>query len=160
MPQWLEKKFIDPKLLEDRCEEIRLQGKTIATLNGSFDLLHAGHLFMIHEASEQADCLIVALNSDRSIQRYKSPTRPIISLQYRLEMIAALEFVTYVTWFDETTPCELLKKIRPNVHVNGAEYGENCVEAPVVKELGARLHLVRRIPSLSTSNVIEKIRCE
>jgi rfaE bifunctional protein nucleotidyltransferase chain/domain len=127
-------------------------------LNGSFDLLHAGHLFIIYQASLQADRLIVALNSDLSIQRYKSSDRPIIPLQYRLEMIAALEFVDYVTWFDETDPCKLIEKIKPDVHVNGKEYGENCIEAPVVKACGARLHLVDRIPSLATSFIIEKIK--
>ena len=120
MPPWLAKKLIAPEHLESTMSALRLKG-TIATLNGSFDLLHAGHLFIIHEASLQADCLIVALNTDSSIQRYKSPKRPIISLQYRLETVAALEFVTHVTWFDETDPRELLKKIRPHVHVNGAD---------------------------------------
>jgi D-glycero-beta-D-manno-heptose 1-phosphate adenylyltransferase len=159
-PPWLAKKLIDPKQIEAFCENIRAQGQTIATLNGSFDLLHAGHLFIIHEASKQADCLVVALNTDESIQKYKSPKRPIISLQYRLEMIAALEFVDYVTWFDETDPCALLSRIRPNVHVNGIEYGEHCIEAATLKEIGSKLHLVERIPSLATSSVIEKIRCD
>ena len=159
-PPWLAKKLIDPKQIEAVCEKIRARGETIATLNGSFDLLHAGHLFIIHEASQQADCLIVALNTDRSIQAYKSPKRPIISLQDRLEMIAALEFVDFVTWFDETDPCALLRRIRPDVHVNGIEYGENCLEAATLKEIGSKLHLVQRIPSLATSAVIEKIRCD
>jgi len=76
---------------------------------------------MIHQASLQADVLIVALNSDNSIQKYKSPKRPIIPLIYRLRMMAALDFVDYVTSFEETDPRELLKRIKPHVHVNGAE---------------------------------------
>ncbi len=106
----------------------------------------------------QADRLIVALNSDASIRQYKSPTRPIITLQHRLEMMAALQFVDYVTWFEETDPRAILTKIRPDVHVNGVEYGANCIEAETVINLGGKIHLVDRIPSLSTSNVIEKIR--
>ncbi len=157
-PAWLQKKFVDPRELEAFSASLRAGKKTIATLNGSFDLLHAGHLFMIHEASRQADCLIVALNSDESIHSYKSPLRPIIPLQQRLEMMAALEFVSYVTYFHETDPCSLLQKIRPDVHVNGAEYGAECVEAPTVRALGARLHLVRRIEGLSTSAIVEKIK--
>lgn len=78
---------------------LRQQGKTVATINGSFDLLHAGHMFMIYEASKTADILVIALNSDASIKRYKSPSRPIIGLQHRMEMIAALAVVDYVTWF-------------------------------------------------------------
>ncbi len=160
MPPWLEKKLIEPAELEQTARAIREAKKTIATLNGSFDLLHAGHLYIIHQAKLQCDCLIVALNSDASIQKYKSPKRPIISLQDRLSMMAALEFVDFVTWFEETDPRALLERIRPDVHVNGAEYGAQCIEAPVVLKLGARLHLVERIDALSTSAIIEKIKCD
>lgn len=157
-PPYLIKKLIDPQHLEEKCEALRTRRLTIATLNGSFDLLHAGHLYIIYQASLQADRLIVALNSDASIQQYKSKDRPIVPLQYRLEMISALEFVDYVTWFDETDPCKILEKIKPDVHVNGKEYGENCIEANVVKACGARLHLVDRIPTLATTSLIEKIK--
>ncbi len=157
-PAWLQKKLVEPEQLEAKVAELRARDLTLATLNGSFDLMHAGHLFIIHEASKQADRLIVALNSDSSIQKYKSPDRPIIPLSYRLEMMAALEFVDYVTWFDETDPCALLAKIKPDVHVNGSEYGTECIEAETVKTHGGRLHLVDRIPSLATSSIIEKIK--
>lgn len=120
--------------------------------------MHAGHLYMIHQASLQADRLIVLLNSDDSIRRYKSPLRPIVTLQYRLEMIAALEFVHFVSYFEETDPRAVLQRIVPDVHVNGVEYGSECIEAEVVAKMGARLHLVDRIPSLATSTLIEKIR--
>lgn len=157
MPPWLKRKLVDPKQLESKMGEIRHQKKTLATLNGSFDLLHAGHLYIIHQASLQADKLLIALNSDRSIQQYKSKNRPIIALRYRLEMIAALEFVDYVTWFEEMDPRILLSRVRPDVHVNGAEYGEQCIEAETVRALGARLHLVPRIAGLATSKIIEKV---
>ncbi len=97
-------KILVGSVLEEKVRGIREEGKTIATLNGSFDLLHAGHLEMIYEASCQADVLIVALNTDASIQQYKSPLRPIIPLEFRLQMVAALESVDYVTWFEETRP--------------------------------------------------------
>lgn len=158
MEKWLQKKLIEPQSLEQKIASIRQKKKTIATLNGSFDLLHAGHLFMIHEASKAADCLIVALNSDASIQKYKSPKRPIIPLEYRLQMMAALQWVDYVTYFEETDPRALLSKIKPDVHVNGVEYGENCIEADTVRAHGGRLQLVRRIPGLATSAIIEKIK--
>ena len=157
-PEWLQKKLIEPEHLEEKIAALRARKLTIATLNGSFDLMHAGHLFIIHEAAKQADRLLVALNSDRSIQQYKNPNRPIIPLSYRLEMVAALQFVDFVTWFEETDPRALLAKVKPDVHVNGAEYGENCIEAEVVKAHGGRLHLVSRIPSLATSTLIEKIK--
>lgn len=157
-PEWLQKKLIEPAQLEEKVAGLRAQGLTIATLNGSFDLMHAGHLFIIHQAAKQADRLIVALNSDASISQYKSKTRPVIELAYRLEMMAALEFVDYVTYFDELDPCAILSKIKPDVHVNGIEYGENCVEAETVKKYGGTIYLVERIPSLATSALIEKVK--
>lgn len=150
-------KLIEPAALIKKVNELRNAGKTIATLNGSFDLMHSGHLQIIYEASQVADLLIVALNSDSSIKAYKNPDRPIIPLEYRLQMMAALGFVDYVTWFDETDPIRLLSDIKPDVHVNGAEYGENCIEAPIVKQNGGRIHIVNLVPGLSTSQILKKI---
>lgn len=131
---------------------------TICTVNGSFDLMHAGHLQMLYEPSFLADILIVALNSDESVKKYKSSDKPIIPLKYRLEMVAALEFVDFVTWFDEVDPRVLLSRIKPDWHANGAEYGENCVERETLDSFGGKLYLVKRIDGLSTSSIIEKIK--
>lgn len=150
-------KLIHPDAIESKIAELRNAGKTIATLNGSFDLLHAGHLNIIHEAAQMGDHLIVALNTDQSIQQYKSPDRPIVPLEYRLQMMAALSFVSYVTWFNETDPRNILSKIKPDVHVNGAEYGNSCIEAETVKKNGGKIHIVQLVPGLSTSEIIKKI---
>ncbi|MCB1116364.1 MAG: adenylyltransferase/cytidyltransferase family protein [Chlamydiia bacterium] len=158
MSPWKEKKCISPDKLEETVKELRASGKTVVTLNGSFDLLHAGHLKMIHEASLQGDVLIVALNSDASIKAYKSPLRPIIPLEHRLEMMAALEFVDFVTFFDETDPIALLEKIKPDVHCNGSEYGENCIEAETIQKHGGKIHIISLVPGLSTTKIIEKIK--
>lgn len=160
MGTWKEdslQKIIAPDAIEQFVSRLRSQGKTIATLNGSFDLMHAGHLHIIYEASKAADILIVALNTDKSIQQYKSPLRPIIPLEYRLEMMAALSFVDYVTWFDETDPRALLNKIKPDVHVNGSEYGQNCIEAETVEAYGGHVQIVSLVPGLSTSAILKKI---
>ncbi len=154
---FIEKKFVLPENLTKLSLELREQKKTIATLNGSFDLLHAGHLEMIYQASLQADVLVVALNTDRSIQEYKSPKRPLVPLRQRMEMMAALMMVDYVTYFDELDPRLILGKICPDVHVNGSEYGENCIEAEVVKQNGGKIHIVQLIPGLSTSALIQKV---
>ena len=158
---WKEKaleKVIDPRSLELKIQSIKSKGLKIATLNGSFDLLHAGHLHIIYEASKQADILVVALNSDRSIKTYKDKHRPIVPLEYRIEMMSAIGFVDYVTWFDETTPCKILEVIKPHIHINGIEYGLNCIESDVVREGGGKIHLVERVGGLSTSNLIKKIK--
>lgn len=150
-------KILNPHELEGKVTELRRAGKTIATLNGSFDLMHAGHLYILFEASRQADVLLVALNSDTSIRQYKSPDRPIIPLEYRMEMLTAIGFVDFVTWFDETDPRQILAKIKPDVHVNGIEYGPDCIEAETVRAGGGRIHLVNRIPGLATSTILNKI---
>ena len=156
--EWLIRKLVGPEHVAELVETLRKEHLSTATLNGSFDLMHAGHLFIIHEAAQQADRLIVALNSDQSIRRYKGPERPIIPLQYRLEMMAALEFVDYVIWFDQTDPRALLTKIKPDVHVNGSEYGEECIEAETVKKFGGKILLVKRIPALATSEILKKVK--
>ncbi|NGX62070.1 MAG: Bifunctional protein HldE [Chlamydiae bacterium] len=158
LESFLREKILSPDSLAFRLEKERNSGKTLATLNGSFDLLHAGHLYILFEASKQADLLLVAVNSDASVQAYKDPRRPIIPLQSRMEMLAALDFVDFVTWFDETDPRALLTKVAPDVHVNGQEYGEKCIEAATVREKGGRIHLVGRIPGLATSEIIQKIQ--
>ena len=137
---------------------LRARGKRIVTVNGSFDLLHSGHLHILNEARVQGDVLIVGLNSDASVRRYKGPDRPIVTERRRAEMLLALRMVDYVHIFDESDPIAFLREIRPDVHVNGAEYGEQCVESETVTGSGGRLHLVGRIPELSTSNLIEAVQ--
>lgn len=151
-------KIVPPPQLTEWSEERRAAGQTIATLNGSFDLLHAGHLEILYAASQTADTLLVALNSDASIKAYKSPDRPIIPLEYRLRLLAAIGFVDFVTWFDETDPRALLQKVKPDVHVNGAEYGPHCIEAETVRAHGGTLKIVELVPGLSTSEIIKKVK--
>ncbi|MBN1645275.1 adenylyltransferase/cytidyltransferase family protein [Candidatus Woesearchaeota archaeon] len=140
------------------CEELRSQGKKIVTTNGSFDILHYGHVFAFNKAKEQGDILIVGLNSDISIKKYKGNDRPIIPQEYRAKLLAALECVDYVVLFDETIPNDFLEKVKPDVHVNEANYGENCIEAPVIKKHGGKLYLFKReIEGVSTTGIIHKI---
>lgn len=147
--------------MEKEIEKLKDKGVTIATLNGAFDLLHAGHLHILYEASLQADCLIVALNTDKSIKANKGVIRPIVPLFYRIQMLSAIGFVDYVTYFSEPDPIAILEIIQPNVHVNGAEYGRDCIESNTVRKYGGVVHSVELVPSLSTSNLIKIIKkCE
>lgn len=157
MDDRLQSKFIPFENLASWADKIRAQGLTIATLNGSFDLLHSGHLYILEEAARHGDVLIVGLNSDASIAAYKSKDRPIIPLNDRLRLIAALACVSAVTYFEQTTPCELIERIKPDIHVNGSEYGTDCVEAASVEKVGAKLILIPRVDGLSTSAIIAKI---
>lgn len=147
-------KILDPQILVEKLPSIR-EKRTVATLNGAFDLIHPGHLYIIHEASCQADLLILLLNCDKTIRQNKGAHRPLISLEERMMHLAALKDVDYVSWFDEETPCEILKKLTPEVHVNGAEYGNDCIEANVVKEWKGRIHLVPRLSHFSTSRIVK-----
>lgn len=154
----LERKFIEPDALKGFSQKIKEQGKTFVTINGSFDLIHPGHVDMLYQASQQGEILLVLLNSDASIKSYKNPNRPYNPLNVRLILMAALEMVDYVSWFDETDPRAVLNKVAPHVHVNGAEYGENCIEAQTVRENGGRLHIVPLVAGFSSSRLIAKIR--
>jgi D-beta-D-heptose 7-phosphate kinase/D-beta-D-heptose 1-phosphate adenosyltransferase len=161
------------ELLDDRSAENRLvtrdrlaalstkhkaKGQVVVTLNGGFDLLHAGHLHIIAEARQQGDILIVGLNSDASIRGYKGVHRPIIPERERAAMLLALAAVDYVHIFDETVPMPFLEAVKPHVHVNGSEYGSDCIEAGVVRAHGGRIHVVDKVTGLSTSEILARIR--
>jgi len=143
--------------LASLAARLRTLGKRIVTVNGTFDVLHAGHLHILKEAKAQGDVLVVGLNSDASVRANKGPKRPVVPQALRADMLLALRYVDHVHIFDEPVPMAFIAAVRPDVHVNGAEYGEDCVEAGVVREVGARLHLVPRIEGLSTSGLIERM---
>jgi rfaE bifunctional protein nucleotidyltransferase chain/domain len=156
-PPFTREKLVQREELSLWADTIRKSGRSIVTLNGSFDLLHSGHLHILYEASLQGDVLMVALNSDRSIQQYKNPSRPFIPLAERLKLISAISFVDFVTWFEETDPRAILEEIRPNVHANGADWGKDCIEKEVVERCGGRIHIVSLVEGLSTTRIVEKI---
>ena len=137
---------------------LRAKGKRIVTINGSFDILHNGHLHILNEARKRGDVLIVGLNSDASVRSYKGASRPIVPERRRAEMLLALRMVDYVHVFNEPDPIAFLKELRPDVHVNGSEYGENCIERETVTRGGGLIHIVNRIPGLSTSRLVDAVQ--
>jgi D-beta-D-heptose 7-phosphate kinase / D-beta-D-heptose 1-phosphate adenosyltransferase len=147
-------RLIPRHALGQLASTLRAKGKRIVTVNGSFDILHNGHLYILDEARQQGDVLIVGLNSDASVRAYKGPHRPIVPEGHRADMLLALRMVDYVHVFEEADPIAFLKVIQPDVHVNGSEYGENCIESETVKRGGGRIHIVGRLPDLSTSRLV------
>jgi rfaE bifunctional protein nucleotidyltransferase chain/domain len=144
--------------IEQVVKKLRQEGKSIVTTNGSFDLFHTGHLKNLEFAKSNGDILIVGLNSDNSIRKYKSEDRPIIPQEQRAKILAALECVNYIVIFDDEDPIMLLEKIKPDVHVKGSEYKGNIVEKDVVESNHGRLMFVERDPEdVSTTKIIEKI---
>lgn len=138
-------------------KDLKKQGKIIVTTNGSYDIFHAGHARSLREAKMQGDVLVVGVNSDQSVKAYKSPDRPIIGEKERAEMVAALECVDYVFVFEETTPIRFINEIKPNIHANSEDYGENCIESGTVKKNGGKIYLLKKYPGVSTTEIIEKI---
>jgi D-beta-D-heptose 7-phosphate kinase/D-beta-D-heptose 1-phosphate adenosyltransferase len=148
-----------PRLaLAQLAATLRAKGKRIVTTNGSFDILHNGHLYLLSEARQRGDVLIVGLNSDTSVRSYKGPSRPFVPERRRAEMLLALRMVDYVHIFEESDPIAFLKELNPDVHVNGSEYGEECIESGTVKRGGGTIHIVNRIPGLSTSSLIDDVQ--
>ncbi|MCC7044032.1 MAG: bifunctional heptose 7-phosphate kinase/heptose 1-phosphate adenyltransferase [Acidobacteria bacterium] len=153
-----ERALVQRPELAGLASRLRSEGRRVVTVNGGFDLMHAGHLYFLREARKQGDVLIVGVNSDASIRGNKGPDRPFIGEDDRARMLLALRDVDYVHIFDEATPIEFLDIVRPAVHVNGVEYGADCVEAPAVRRHGGRIHLVDRLPALSTTELVRRIR--
>jgi rfaE bifunctional protein nucleotidyltransferase chain/domain len=129
------------------------------TTNGCFDLLHVGHLRYLQFARAQGHYLIVAVNTDASVQRLKGPTRPIVPEDERAELLLGLSCVDAVILFDQDTPHEVLARLRPDVHVKGAQYDESTLpEATLLQSLGTKLVFAPMVAGRSTTNIVEKLR--
>lgn len=138
-------------------EDLKKRNKKVVAISGSFDILHSGHIKALREAKEQGDVLIVLLNSDNSVRTYKGPFRPINSQKERAEVLAALECVDYIVIFNQLTPVEILKKIKPDIFCNNSDWGKDCIERKTVEENGGKIYLLKRFSFLSTSKIIKKI---
>jgi rfaE bifunctional protein nucleotidyltransferase chain/domain len=142
-------------------EQARVAGEVVVWTNGTFDLLHAGHLSSLHRARALGDRLVVGLNSDRSVRAYKGPHRPIIAAVHRAELMAALECVDAVWVFDEDTPTVVLAQLQPDIHVKGAEYappnGKPVPERAIVEGYGGRIAFLPMVVGLSTTAVLKRI---
>ena len=131
--------------------------RDVVFTNGCFDLLHKGHVTYLEEAKRQGKSLIVALNSDSSVKILKGPTRPINPLADRLEVIAALESVDYVTWFEDETPLELIRLLRPKILVKGGDWKANqIVGSADVLSWGGKVKSLKFVDGHSTTKLIEK----
>ncbi|WP_300343824.1 D-glycero-beta-D-manno-heptose 1-phosphate adenylyltransferase [uncultured Oscillibacter sp.] len=132
--------------------------ETVVFTNGCFDILHLGHIGYLRQAASFGDILVVGVNSDASVKRLKKESRPINNEHDRTELLAALEFVDYVVLFDEDTPMELIRQIRPDVLVKGGDYTkEEVVGADLVAGDGGRVEIVPYLENHSTTDIIRKI---
>jgi rfaE bifunctional protein nucleotidyltransferase chain/domain len=150
---------LDYRVLARRIEPERRAGATLAVTNGCFDLLHVGHVRLIREAQGLADRLLVALNSDATARRAKGEGRPILPLAERMELVAALAGVAYVTSFPEETAGPLLELLRPELHVKGTDWtAETVPEREVVRRYGGRVVIAGDPKTHSSSELIRRLR--
>ena len=146
--------------LASRLQQAKTGGNIVVTTNGCFDVLHLGHLRYLQAARQLGDLLVVAVNSDSSVQVLKGENRPLVPEAERAEMLAGLECVDYVVIFPELTPIDLLSELKPSVHVKGGDYKlEQLIEREVVEANGGKVVVGLNVPGKSTTNLIEVI-CE
>ena len=132
-------------------------GRVVFT-NGCFDILHAGHVTFLEQARARGDLLVVALNSDRSVTRLKGDSRPIIPLEARLRLIAALSCVDLVSWFEEDTPAALIASINPHVLVKGADWKtQDIAGADIVQRQGGTVATIPLLSGHSTTAIVDRI---
>jgi len=138
------------------------QGKKLVFTNGVFDILHAGHVQYLAEARKLGELLIVGVNTDDSVRMLgKGPNRPVNHLDDRIAVLEALRVVDGAVAFPERTPEELIKKLRPEVHVKGGDYAiEDLPEAKIAQAYGGQVILIPFLPGRSTTSIIERLRDE
>lgn len=142
-----------------KVDSWRAVGQQVVFTNGCFDLLHAGHIKLLHSAAKEGNRLIVGLNSDASVVRLKGSDRPILNQQDRAAILSALESVDMVVIFDEDTPLNLIESLRPDVLVKGADYSkEKVVGHQLVESWGGKVVLVPLATGSSTTNIVKAIQ--
>jgi rfaE bifunctional protein nucleotidyltransferase chain/domain len=148
----------DYRALAEELERERRDGRSIALANGCFDVLHVGHVRLLADARDQAHVLVVALNSDGSARANKGEGRPHVPLEERMEVVAALAGVDYVTTFGEATAEALLEALRPDVHVKGTDWTEETVpERAVVERYGGRIAICGDAKTHASSELIRRL---
>jgi 3-deoxy-manno-octulosonate cytidylyltransferase (CMP-KDO synthetase) len=141
------------------CRDKRARGERVVFTNGCFDVLHAGHVQLLHEARALGDFLVVGINSDASVRKLKGPMRPINDEQSRAFVLAALGNVGAVCIFPEDTPVQLIEAVQPAVHVKGGDYQpDDLPEAATVRALGGEVHIVPLREGFSTTSTLQKLQ--
>ena len=154
----IQSKIMDPQALAERLKGLRSAGKHVVFTNGCFDILHIGHVRYLSAARNEGDLLVVGLNSDQSVRLIKEKRRPIVAQDQRLEILASLQVVNYVTLFDEPDPLKLIQLLKPTILVKGADWSaDEIIGADFVKSRGGRVVRVSLVQNASTSKIIERI---
>ncbi|MFN3326727.1 MAG: adenylyltransferase/cytidyltransferase family protein [Bryobacteraceae bacterium] len=150
-------RFYSRRELVEARANWKLQGKTVVFTNGCYDILHPGHIRLLESARSLGDVLILALNTDSSVQRIKGLSRPLICEQDRAALALELEAVDAVTFFDEDTPRELIAEVLPDVLVKGADWAHFIAGREEVEAAGGKVMALPLEPGHSTTNIVEEI---
>jgi rfaE bifunctional protein nucleotidyltransferase chain/domain len=156
----IKSKIVSGETLGSILEEKRSAGQKIIFTNGCFDILHRGHLEYLASASDLGDIFIVGLNSDKSVRRLKGESRPAVDEESRALTMASFEIVDYVVLFNEVTPSDLIRVIRPDYWVKGGDYQhfEELPEYRALMESGGKVKLIPFIEGYSTTDIYKKIQ--
>lgn len=149
------------KLAEIRkiVTKLKKKKKKIVFTNGCFDILHYGHLKYLEKCKRLGDILVIGLNSDSSVRKIKGKHRPVIKQKQRAAILSALEFIDYITIFNETTPERLIKAITPNILAKGGDWKkENIVGGEYVKKAGGRVATIPFVKGYSTTTILKRIK--
>ncbi len=152
-----ESKLLSAPEMADERQRLKAAGRQLVFTNGTFDLLHSGHVVYLDWARRQGDALCVGLNSDRSVRSYKAPGRPVNPQAARARVLAALECVDYVVIFDENEPANLIAKLLPDVLVKGRDWAHYVSGREFVEKNGGRVALADIEQGFSTSAMIARI---
>lgn len=158
----IQKKIIDKTELSRVSYREHFFNKKIVFTNGCFDILHPGHVYYLNQAKSWGDILIVGLNSDESVRRLnKGVERPIHPQKERAKVLASLLCVDYVCIFEEDTPLELIKIVKPDVLVKGGDYTvEKIVGADFVQSYGGKVEIIPLLEGYSTTSILKKLKNE
>ncbi len=152
-------KILDLGQLLELVAKWKKENQKVVFTNGCFDIVHLGHVDYLEKARELGDKLVVGLNTDASVSRLKGPARPVVDEYARARMIASFSFVDAVTYFEEDTPYELIKKIIPDILVKGDDYTlDNIVGADIVMGNGGNVSTIQLVEGYSTTKIIDKIK--
>ena len=145
--------------LKKTLNRLKAKKKTVVFTNGCFDILHVGHIEYLSKARSLGDILIIGLNSDKSVRKLKGKERPVVSQENRARVLSALSVVDFVVIFNDLTPIDLIKTIKPDVLVKGGDWKiKDIVGADFVKSRGGKVKSLRYIKGFSTKNLIKKIQ--
>jgi len=152
------KKIVQLNSLKRILPRLRKQGKIIAFTNGCFDILHAGHIRYLEAAKKKNRILVIGLNSDSSVRKIKGKGRPIVDQKNRARVLAALDLVNYIVIFNEKTPFETIKAVKPDILIKGADWKDKgVVGSDIVKSCGGKVELAKYIKGYSTTKIIQSI---